>query len=235
MSEEKQITIKEILDWCLKKTEQGSTVVLVWDGGGDSGWVHLEVDGEDSNDAEAEALVDMMYDQLDYGSWAGEFSASGEAPFDPETKMFEGTDYYSETDSAAADCKIEIRIPKHIHFDDLEIFTEDIECLTTVSFGIRNGFEHPEAAALEIKLAEELRDQIVEAAEADVEDIDDIDGFYETYHLFRDSDFTEDGNDLVHTMTHVMYSKRYTTENEAFINLQELLEDEEEESKYENE
>lgn len=235
MSEEKQITIKEILDWCLKKTEEGSEVVLKWDGGGDSGWVHLEVDGEDSSDAEAEALVDMMYDQLDYGSWAGEFSASGEAPFDPETKMFQGTDYYSETDSAAADCKIEIRIPKYIHFDDLEIHTEDIECVTTVSFGIRNGFEHPEAAALEIKLAEELRDQIVEAAEADVEDEDDIDGFYETYHLFRDSDFTEDGNDLVHTMTHVMYSKRYTTEKDAFINLQELLEEEEEESKYENE
>jgi hypothetical protein len=223
---EKEITIKEILDWCLKKTEEGSTVVLMWDGGGDSGWVHLEVDGEDSTDVEAEALVDMMYDKLDYGSWAGEFSASGEAPFDPDTKMFQGTDYYTETDSTNASCKIEIRIPKHIHFDDLEIHTEDEDCSISVSFGIRNGFEHPDAAALEAKLCDELKDQIIKAAEDDVADEDEIDGFWETYHLTRESDFTEDGDDLVHTMDHITYSKRYTTENYVEINLEELLEDE---------
>ena len=224
MSEE--ISIKQILDWCLKKTEEGSTVVLMWDGGGDSGWVHLEVDGSDSSDPEAEALIDMMYDQLDYGSWAGEFSASGEAPFDPDTKMFQGTDYYTETDSTNAECKIEIRIPKHIHFDDLEIHTEDEDCSISVNFGIRNGFEHPDAAALEAKLADELKDQFIKAAEDDVEDIDQIDGFWETYSLFRESDFTEDGDDLVHVMNHITYSKRYTTENYVEINLEELLENE---------
>lgn len=224
MSEE--ISIKQILDWCLKKTEEGSTVVLMWDGGGDSGWVHLEVDGSDSSDPEAEALVDMMYDQLDYGSWAGEFSASGEAPFDPDTKMFQGTDYYTETDSTNANCKIEIRIPKHIHFDDLEIYTQDEECNVNVTFGIRNGFDHPDTEALIKKLEEELSSQILEAAKDDVEDEDDIDGFWETYQLFRESDFTEDGDDLVHTMDHITYSKRYTTENYVEINLEELLEDE---------
>lgn len=223
---EKEITIKEILDWCLKKTEEGSTVVLMWDGGGDSGWVHLEVDGEDSSDAEAEALVDMMYDKLDYGSWAGEFSASGEAPFDPDTKMFQGTDYYTETDSTNASCKIEIRIPKHIHFDDLEIYTQDEECNVNVNFGLRNGFDHPDTKALAEKLEEELSSQILEAAKADVEDEDDIDGFWETYSLFRESDFTEDGDDLVHTMDHITYSKRHTSENYVEINLEELLEDE---------
>lgn len=224
MSEE--ISIKQILDWCLKKTEEGSTVVLMWDGGGDSGWVHLEVDGSDSSDPEAEALVDMMYDQLDYGSWAGEFSASGEAPFDPDTKMFQGTDYYTETDSTNANCKIEIRIPKHIHFDDLEIYTQDEECNVNVTFGIRNGFDHPDTEALIKKLEEELSSQILEAAKDDVEDEDDIDGFWETYQLFRESDFTEDGDDLVHTMEHITYSKRFTTENHVEINLEELLENE---------
>ena len=224
MSEE--ISIKQILDWCLKKTEEGSAVVLQWDGGGDSGWVHLEVDGSDSSDPEAEALVDMMYDKLDYGSWAGEFSASGEAPFDPETKMFQGTDYYTETDSTNANCKIEIRIPKHIHFDDLEIYTQDEECNVNVTFGIRNGFDHPDTEALVKKLEEELSSQILEAAKDDVEDEDDIDGFWETYQFFRESDFTEDGDDLVHTMEHITYSKRFTTENHVEINLEELLENE---------
>lgn len=221
-----QISIKQILDWCLKKTEKGSTVVLMWNGGGDDGWVNLEVDGSDSSDPEAEALVEIMHDRLDYGSWNGEFSASGEAPFDPDTKMFQGTDYYTETDSTNAECKIEIRIPKHIHFDDLEIQTQDEDCSTSVKFGIRNGFEHPDAAALEAKLANELRNQIIKAAEDDVDDNDEIDDFWERYNLFRESDFTEDGDDLLHTLNQITYSKRWTTEKNVEINLEELLENE---------
>jgi hypothetical protein len=225
MSKEKDLSIKEILDWCMKKHEEGSEIILKWDGGGDSGWVHLEVDGEDSNDPEAERLIDMMYEQLDYGSWAGEFSASGEAPFDADTKMFQGTDYYTETDTTSAKCNIEIRIPKYIHFDELEIHTEDENCHTTCTFGIRNGFDHPEAEDFCKKLAEQLQEQFVAAAEADADDADDIDGFWETYSLFRDSDFTVDGDYLVHTMTSIEYSQRTTSENYVEINLEELLED----------
>jgi hypothetical protein len=225
MSEEKDITIKQILDWCLKKTEEGSEVILKWDGGGDSGWVHLEVDEEDSNDAEAERLIDMMYDQLDYGSWAGEFSASGEAPFDPETKMFQGTDYYTETDSTNVKTKIEIRIPKHIHFDDIDIQTQDENCSVDVTFGIRNGFDHPDTEALTKELETMLSDKILEAAQSDVEDEDDIDGFWENYQIFK-TDFIEDGDELVYVMEDIVYSKRHTIENYVEINLEELLENE---------
>lgn len=225
MSEEKEITIKQILDWCLKKTQEGSEVILKWDGGGDSGWVHLEVDEQDSSDPEAERLVDMMYDQLDYGSWAGEFSASGEAPFDAETQMFQGTDYYTETDSTVATAKIEIRIPKHIHFDDIDINTQDEECNVDVSFGIRNGFDHPDTESLAKELETMLSEKILEAAIADVEDENDIDGFWENYQIFR-TDFTEEGNDLVHVMEDITYSKRHTTENDVEIDLKQLLEDE---------
>jgi hypothetical protein len=226
MSEEKEITIKQILDWCLKKTQEGSEVILKWDGGGDSGWVHLEVDEEDSSDPEAEKLIDMMYDQLDYGSWAGEFSASGEASFDPETQMFQGTDYYTENDSQSVETNIEIRIPKHIHFSDLEIHTEDLDCTVTVTFGIRNGFDHPDAKDLATQLEERLSTEFIEAAKDDVDDESNIEGFYETYNLFR-SDFTEDGDDLVYIMKEILYNKSFTTENYVEINLQELLEEEE--------
>jgi hypothetical protein len=225
MSEKKDLSIKEILDWCMKKTEEGSEVVLQWDGGGDSGWVHLEVDGTDSSDPEAEALVDMMYDQLDYGSWAGEFSASGEAPFDPETKMFQGIDYYTETDSTNAKASIEIRIPKHIHFDDIDIETQDEDCTVNVTFGIRNGFDHPDTESVAKKLQEMLSEEIMEAAKADVDDKDEIDGFWENYQIFR-TDFTEDGDDLVYTLEDIVYSKRETSENHVEIDLQQLLEDE---------
>jgi hypothetical protein len=225
MSEEKDITIKQILDWCLKKTEEGSEVILQWDGGGDSGWVHLEVDGEDSNDPEAERLIDMMYDQLDYGSWAGEFSASGEAPFDPETQMFQGTDYYTETDTESVKTKIEIRIPKHIHFDDIDINTQDEECNVDVTFGIRNGFDHPETESVAKQLSEMIQEKIVEAAKLDVDDEDEIDGYWGNYQIFR-TDFTEEGNEIVYILEDVEYSRRSTTENYVEIDLKQLLEDE---------
>ncbi len=225
MSEEKEISIKQILDWCMKKHEEGSEIVLKWDGGGDSGWVHIEVDSEDSNDPEAERLVDMMYDQLDYGSWAGEFSASGEAPFDPDTKMFQGTDYYTETDSTVAEAKIEIRVPKHIHFDDIHINTQDENCSVDVTLGIRNGFDHPDSEGVVKQLEEMLSEAIYEAAKADVDDEDDIDGFWEEYAIFR-TDFTEDGSDLVHVIENITYSKRYTSEKYVEINLEELLKEE---------
>jgi hypothetical protein len=217
------ISIQQILDWCLKKTEEGSEIILMWDGGSDSGWVYLEVDGEDSGDAEAEALADMMYEQLDYGSWAGEFSASGEAPFDAETKMFQGTDYYSETESTSSDCKILIRIPKHIHFDDLLIHTEDYDCTTSVDFRIRNGFQHPDTNALETTLAGYLRKEIIEAIK---NDNDDIDSYWGDYSLSRESDFIEDGDDVVAVLKNVQYSINVVTEKDVEINLEELLENE---------
>lgn len=225
MSEEKEITIKEILDWCLNKTQEGCEVVLQWDGGGDSGWVHLEVDGEHSSDAEAETLIDMMYDQLDYGSWAGEFSASGSAPFDPETQMFQGTDYYTETDSESVKTKIEIRIPRHIHFDDIDINTQDEECNVDVTFGIRNGFDHPETENVVKQLSEMIQEKIVEAVKLDVNDEDEIDGYWGNYQIFR-TDFSEDGDDLVYVLEDVEYSKRSTTENYVEIDLKQLLENE---------
>lgn len=191
---------------------------------GDSGWVHLEVDGEDSDEPEAEWLINEMYEQLDYGSWAGEFSASGEAPFDPITKTFQGTDYYSDTDTCSVDCEIEIRIPKHIHFDDLLIHTEDEDCTTSVTFGIRNGFEHPDIPTLELILTTYLQKEIIDVVKSDVNDEYEIDSYWEDYTLYRESDFTEDGDDLVAVLKTIQYSRRYITEKDVEINLQELLE-----------
>ena len=81
--------IEDVIKWCDKKTTEGSKIAICWEGGGDSGWVYMEVDGAQSTDPEAEWLVDRMYSVLDYGSWAGEFNASGRAEYDIKTKIFE--------------------------------------------------------------------------------------------------------------------------------------------------
>lgn len=224
---EKQISIKDVIAWCDKLTEEGKEIVLKWDGGGDSGWVYLEVDGEQSSDMEAEWLIDQMYAQLDYGSWAGEFSASGDAAYNAESKSFEGIDYYTETDSAAVAAEIEIRIPKRIYFDTLEIQTEDQNCETSVEFSIRNGFDHPEAESFGKELAEKLSQQIYDAVFKNYSE-DDIDSFWANYRMER-NEFTEDGQDLVYMLTSAEFSLRTTEDKHVGIYLEDLLEDELEE------
>ena len=117
----KTFSIQQIIDWCDKMTAEDKRPILKWEGGGDSGWVYMEdEDGERLDDVpEAEWLVDKMYDELDYGSWAGEFSANGAAEYSVESKCFEGTDYYSEEQNSSCPSNIRIEIPAFIPFDRL--------------------------------------------------------------------------------------------------------------------
>jgi len=103
---------KSIVQWCKEQYEQGNELALVWDGGGDSGWCYFEMDGDTVENEYTEALVDHMYDTLNYGSWAGEFQANGRAIYDPETNSFEGTDYYGEDGNDVLEVDWTIRVPK---------------------------------------------------------------------------------------------------------------------------
>ena len=110
---------------------------------GDSGWAHFEIDGIEKDNEYTRALVDRIYDTLDYGSWAGEFSASGKAIYDPETNSFEGTDNYSEDSHDTVDTDIIIRVPKKLWFESLDIECEanyDDTPAVSVRFLIKNGF-----------------------------------------------------------------------------------------------
>ena len=134
---------KSIINWLNQLTEDGKTVSMKWDGGGDSGWVYFEVEGEQVDNEYSEALLAYMYDTLDYGSWAGEFSANGEAVYQPETKSFEGTDYYSEDDWETVEANIVIQVPKELWFETLHIECEcnhDEDPQISVRFIVKNGF-----------------------------------------------------------------------------------------------
>ena len=134
---------KSIINWLNQLTEDGKTVTMRWDGGNDSGWVYFEVDGEQIDNEYSEALVEHMYTTLDYGSWAGEFSASGEAEYKPETQTFEGTDYYSEDDWETVEANIVIQVPKELWFETLHIECEcsaDDDPQVSVRFIVKNGF-----------------------------------------------------------------------------------------------
>jgi hypothetical protein len=150
---------KSIVQWCKTLHEQGNELTMKWEGGGDSGWVYFEIDGESTDNEYTRALVDKMDDTLNYGSWAGEFNANGEAIYDPKTNSFIGTDYYGEDENEVLDVDFTIRVPKKFWFSTLHI---EVECYyddgtnTAVSFLVKNGFLTQEHTDFCRKLEQDL-------------------------------------------------------------------------------
>ena len=162
---EKKLSVAE---WCDQQVKDGKELMLKWEGGGDSGWVYFEIDGEQVENEYTESLISHCYDTLDYGSWAGEFDANGEAVYDPDEKAFVGTDYYSETDVEERDPGIVLSVPKDLWFDGLSVEVEEVEYEVSdhnvdVKLLVQNGIvidKHDE-------VAEQLKKQIVEQLNAD--------------------------------------------------------------------
>ena len=134
---------KSIVQWCKEQVEAGNELSIAWEGGGDSGWAYFNINGQQIENEYTEALITYMYDILDYGSWAGEFNASGEAYYNPKNMSFEGVDNYSEDGHDVVDSDFTITIPKKYWFDSLSISVDSSYDETPnidVSFNLKNGF-----------------------------------------------------------------------------------------------
>jgi hypothetical protein len=191
---------KSIVQWCKSLHEAGNELTLKWEGGGDSGWVYFEIDGESADNEYTRALIDKMDNTLDYGSWAGEFQANGKAIYDAPTRTFEGTDYYGEDGNDVIDSNIVINIPKRLWFDTLHV---EVECNydetpnISVQFLIKNGFLTQEHLDICSNLEEILRDDF-EALFSNYETNDNCDfrGSNDSFILER-KDGIEDEDMLV--------------------------------------
>ena len=229
MSEEtKKLTIEDIIKWCDEQVEQGFELKLCWEGGGDSGWCWFEIDGEQTSSAEAEWLIDKMYDTLDYGSWAGEYSANGEAVYDADSKEFEGTDYFSteEEMTHTPSQPFVIKIPKDIYFDSIHIECEGESYEFHVNASVRNGFFTPEAEEFFAKVEKEMNDwcpQVLEEIQDEVKD--DLQSCWHDEDLLKD-EFEDKGEFYEYVYDKFVY-RIYETEDKGIcINLNELLENE---------
>lgn len=209
------LTVKQ---WCDKLTNEGYELSLCWEGGGDSGWVHFEIDGTEVDNKYTEALVDYCYDVLDYGSWAGEFSAYGSAVYSPKDKAFIGNDAYSEDVSKSADLDVEIRIPKSLWFDRLEIAVDEES--TRSQFVLRNGFiseQHQEVlSSIESTLSDWVTDFINDYSE-------EIRVYVNNFNIPR-ADFKEDGDDLVYTLDELSYSESEGSDKDVMVEITESVE-----------
>lgn len=215
-----ELTKKDILDWCIDQHNQGFEVTLEWDGGGDSGCVNWT--GSSEENAYTDTIIDMCYDELDYGSWAGEFSSRGTARFDPEEKAFIGEDYYSEDEYRDYEINLEIRIPKIYQFDDFHFEIDcphDEECNFSASTTLANGFNLPTLnqflSDLETELAEKVTENMTKFCDQYGDD------YLRCYHsdVIPRRDFKEDGEDLVYVYESISYTVEDTMTKDVFINL----------------
>ena len=226
--ENTEFSIQDVINWCDEESEKGHEIVLKWEGGGDSGWVYLEVDGESFDSEITRWLIDKMYDTLDYGSWAGEYSANGEAVYNSDTKEFEGTDYFSIEDDLTFSPKnsFKVRVPKKCNFDSIVLNCEGEAYEFLYEISLRNGFVTSELTTVmdsQIELLNNWSEEVLEELMG-CENNDIVSG-YETYELPRD-DFEEDGDDYVYEISGFTYRIYDTSETGICINLLELLENE---------
>ena len=163
------MNVEKVIEWCDKQVAEGKEIVLKWDGGNDSGWLTVEVDGTDMSYREGceevNWLIDYLNDVLDYGSWAGDFSANGEAPYDPKTKSFEGIDSFGteEGSNVVLQTPITFEIPDYFAFDMIEVHTEGETFHVDIALNGRNRLEDPEEDEYFKAVSEKLKEDMNKA------------------------------------------------------------------------
>jgi hypothetical protein len=225
---QKLLTTSDLIEWCDEQIAKGHTLSMGWEGGGDSGWVFFKIDDEQvaTESSEMELLIDMMYDQLDYGSWAGEFSAQGEAFYDPKQKAFVGTDYYGEDGTVHQECCINIVVPKSLWFDAVEYNMEGEDPHIDFAFVLRNGF----LTEAHEKASKQVVEDLDDAVEQEIRKYTSQD-FHEEYRSIwqsdriQRSDFREVGDNLVFTIEEIGIGVSQVEDKDVFLEL--ITEDDE--------
>lgn len=230
MSEETEMTLAKVRAWAKQLHEQGQTLKLLWDGGGDSGWVHFQIDNEEADTPETKFLVDMCYEILDYGSWAGEFNASGEAEYDPEEEAFVGIDDYAtdEYHYLPEEEQPIIKVPASINFTAIEI-ESDRESEAVVHIHQRHGFRTAEYAQVEraIGLDVDKQGEKLVAQYVELPDGNEYDHNYNS-GVIRKEAFTlsEDGTEYVARWENFSIQRSEVEEKSICLSLKDTHEDE---------
>jgi hypothetical protein len=219
------LTKTHLINWCDEQVAQGKELKIGWEGGNDSGWVYFVIDDEQIeygyNTDEQSELIDMMHTHLEYGSWAGEFSANGEAIYDPTLKAFVGTDHFGGDESEDWDCNIKITIPKSIWFERVEYAIEGADSDAQFAFVISNGFLLPEHATESIRIANELTEAIaaeITKFENQPGDHDEFRDIWQDEQIAR-SEFIEEGDNLVYTIEDLTMGTTAVDEKEIILEL----------------
>ena len=221
----KELSLRQQLD---ALAAQGKEIKVTWEGGNDSGGYSLFIDGVEVNygDEAYDEIVDPISDNVDYGSWAGDFSADGSVVYDSEQGGFigEGRDTESQT-CELDDIDIEIRVPKALNFDSIEIVSEGTYFLEELSvrcgFVMANGPVFPEHLETQYVMETYVRDSIDDILTTHKECKDEEIGWvYNEWTLRRES-LGEDGDYLVGNINSIDFSLNNTINKSYYIPINE--------------
>ena len=128
------MTKKELL-------EKIKNIQIIVDGGGDSGEVNIE--GIDDSDL-LDAITDIVYDTIDYGSFAGEFQVNLNSTLTNEGIYLNGNEVSYESRKNEIAEEFEIDIPENlIGIIDSVVSTKTItEQLLVLFFNSKNLFSN---------------------------------------------------------------------------------------------
>jgi len=221
----KKLEVKpSVLEWCNKQVADGHELSIHWEGGGDSGWAHFQIDGESVDNEYTEYLVDRMYEVLDYGSWAGEFSAQGEAVYNKEEQAFVGIDDYSEDETMSHECNIVIQVPKDLWYDNLSISIEGDDGDTTridARFNVKNGFLSDKHIVFISGLEDKMEQEVDAVIEDFVQNSDrDYRSIWETINL-EPKDGVVKGDFLEYTIEELNIGTTSSDEKDIYLEVTE--------------
>jgi hypothetical protein len=206
--------LKERLDELVK---EGNEIRVTWDGGNDSGTITVyvgdkELDYGDSLESEISGVID---DALDYGSWAGDFSAHGEVLYDSEQGAFVGEGEEITSDYTSTDCEIEVKVPKALNFDSITIESTSDYTSITCRFNISNGPVFEE----HIDLQREIEESIEHAVTSEISKLNcTVGSVYNDWVINRD-EMKEVGDDLVYVIDSLGYEDKVSHSKEHEISV----------------
>ena len=223
--ENKNLTLRQKLD---ALAAEGKEIKVTWEGGNDSGGYSLFIGGNEVNygDVAYDEIVDPISDTIDYGSWSGDYFADGSVVYDSDEGAFigEGKDTESEGDCLSG-ISIEIRVPKALNFDSVEITTEGTYCwgelTATCRFAISNGPVFSEHTVVEDAMETHVRESVEHILATDEACKDEEVGWvYNEWSITREL-FKEDGEDLVSTIEDIDFTFNITKHQSYHIEIKE--------------
>lgn len=221
----KELSLRQQLD---ALAAEGKEIKITWEGGNDSGGYNLFIDGVEVNygDAAYGEIVNPISDSIDYGSWAGDFSADGSVVYDSDEGAFVGEGRDTESQSCELDdIDIEIRVPKALNFDSIEIVSEGTyflkELTVRCGFVMSNGPVFPEHIETQDVMETHVKDSIddILTTHKDCKD-EEIGWVYNEWTIRRES-LGEDEDYLVGNINIIDFSINNTIIKSYYIPINE--------------
>jgi len=220
-----QLSLRQRLDAI---ADEGKEIKVTWEGGNDSGSFTVYIEGKECEygDVDHDEIIDKLDEDLDFGSWSGDFFADGSVVYDSKEGAFigEGRDVTSEV-ASLSDISIELRVPKYLNFDIIRIYTEGSYCWHELrvrcNFIINNGPVFEEHSFTEEAMNDYLMERICHILDTNEDSKHEEIGYVGNEWSITRESFDEDGEDLVYIIDELDFEFNDSNERSYKIKIEE--------------